>query len=149
MKTFKDKNHIIIQAKDAVKYPELLKLLDLNSKELKDWLLEDNDWDWVKTSKYLPVTMMFNDFRIEYRGNFQFGTFVVNDNVYVIFAIKPPKDVIAIVNWWLNDSENQIEIENKWESNNGKLGWKDVSEGIAYRGGSGYSYDLYAKTLIK
>lgn len=34
------------------------------------------------------------------------------------------------------------EIENSWGD------WNNVKEGIAYRGGSGYSYSLYAKELL-
>lgn len=48
-----------------------------------------------------------------------------------------------ILSWWLNGSENRIDLgDTTWNA------WDTVREGVAYRGGAGYFYSLYAKTLI-
>ena len=49
---------------------------------------------------------------------------------------------IDVLDWYYkNDCANEIEIKNSWEA------FDSVNEGIAYRGGSGYHYALYAKSL--
>lgn len=49
---------------------------------------------------------------------------------------------IDVLDWYYkNDCANEISIKNTWEV------FDTVNEGIAYRGGSGYTYALYAKSL--
>lgn len=63
-------------------------------------------------------------------------------NVYIITLTEYESEVYDIIKWWLNGCENEIEINNDWRA------WDTVKSGVAYRGGSGYCYALYAKELI-
>lgn len=75
------------------------------------------------------------------RGNICFDKHETNSTIYIIVDETLEQNEIDILVWWLEGAENEIEIDNTWND------WDRVKEGIAYRGGMGYSYNLYAKKL--
>lgn len=76
------------------------------------------------------------------RGDCMFTKHETTKNIYIITPYEYDFDFEDIIEWWLNGCENEVEINNNWHD------WNKVKSGIAYRGGSGYSYSLYAKELI-
>lgn len=78
------------------------------------------------------------------RGNV---CFVVHENkskMYVILErgdYETETDYINLIEWFLSGADGEIGIENNWND------WDNVQTGVAFRGGSGYCYALYAKTL--
>ena len=71
-------------------------------------------------------------------------SFVKHENTKYIYIVTPSEydfDFEDVVEWWLCGATNEIDIRNNWQD------WDDVKVGVAYRGGSGYSYALYAKEL--
>jgi hypothetical protein len=75
------------------------------------------------------------------RGDGMFVTLKTKNKTYIITKYELDFEAYDIIEWWLNGAENEIEIENNWND------WDKVLEGVAYRGGSGYTYGLYAKSL--
>lgn len=76
------------------------------------------------------------------RGNDLFVTHKTKNKVYIITPYELDFEAYDLIEWFINGAENAIEIENNWNE------WDKVKQGVAYRGGSGYSYSLYAKELI-
>jgi hypothetical protein len=75
------------------------------------------------------------------RGDSPFVTLKTKNKTYIVTPYELDCEAYDLIEWWLNGAENEIEIENNWDD------WDKVLEGVAYRGGSGYSYALYAKKL--
>lgn len=90
-----------------------------------------NDCDHVKTHGE------------EGRGCFPFVTLESKHNIYIIsmYDYGDESNAEDLINWWFDGAPNEIEINNTWDD------WDKVNEGIASRGGKGYVYALYAKTL--
>lgn len=78
----------------------------------------------------------------EGRGNFPFVKHENKGNIYIITLFEYESEFEEVIEWWLNGAENEVEINNNWDD------WNTVKIGVAYRGGSGYCYALYAKELI-
>lgn len=78
----------------------------------------------------------------EGRGNFPFVKYENKSKIYIISIHETDDETEEIINWWLQGCENECEIQNNWND------WDKVKTGVAYRGGSGYSYALYAKEMI-
>ena len=76
------------------------------------------------------------------RGNFPFVKHENKGNIYIITPFEYESEFDEVVEWWLNDTENEINIYNNWND------WNTIKSGVAYRGGSGYTYALFAKELI-
>jgi hypothetical protein len=76
------------------------------------------------------------------RGEAMFLKHENKHNIYIITLTEYESEVYDIIKWWLNGCENEIEINNNWND------WDTVKSGVAYRGGSGYCYALYAKELV-
>ena len=75
------------------------------------------------------------------RGNRCFNTFDIGNTKYIVSVYDLEADELEILKWWLNGCIDEIEINNNWTE------WDNVKTGIAYRGGSGYCYSLYAMEL--
>jgi hypothetical protein len=78
----------------------------------------------------------------EGRGNYNFVKYENKSKIYIITDFDFDEEVEEVINWWLNGCVNECEIQNNWND------WDKVKTGVAYRGGSGYAYSLYAKELI-
>lgn len=76
------------------------------------------------------------------RGNFPFVKHENKSKIYIISMWETDDETEEIINWWLQGCENECEIDNNWDD------WDKVKTGVAYRGGSGYSYALYVKELL-
>ena len=83
----------------------------------------------------------------EGRGEIPFITVKIDDTeIYILCDLLLEQfecldEATNILEWFIAGAENNIEIDNNWTE------WDKVKKGIAYRGGSGYSYRLYAKEL--
>lgn len=81
------------------------------------------------------------------RGEIPFITVKIDDTeIYILCRLSLDHygcedEAKDIVEWFINGADNEIEIDNNWTD------WDKVKKGIAYRGGSGYFYSLYAKEL--
>jgi hypothetical protein len=75
------------------------------------------------------------------RGDVCFITVENKSVIYIIGLYDFESEEEDVVNWWLDGAKDEIEINNTWDD------WDKVKTGIAYRGGSGYCYSLYAKEL--
>lgn len=75
------------------------------------------------------------------RGGFPFIKHENKGNIYIITPFEYDWDFEDVIEWWLKGSEGEISIRNNWDD------WDTVQSGVAYRGGSGYCYALYAKEL--
>ena len=80
------------------------------------------------------------------RGSQMF--FIVKDvdgKDYAVHYNDPDSETIALIDWFLNGADGDLigedGLENNWND------WDKVKRGVAYRGGSGYCYGLYAKEL--
>lgn len=79
------------------------------------------------------------------QGEIPFIEVTVNDTtIYILSSILVEHydcfdKAVEILEWYIGGAENSKEIDNNWNT---------VKEGIAYRGGSGYTYSLYAKELL-
>lgn len=78
----------------------------------------------------------------EGRGYCQFVKLENKNTIYIVTPYEYDSEFYDIIEWWLNGSENEIDIENNWNE------WNKVNKGVAYRGGAGYSYSLFAKELF-
>ena len=84
------------------------------------------------------------------RGNHMFVDYKGKDTHYIIHYDADDAEAIELINWWLDGAEGDLignvgskgSLENTWQD------WDKVKTGVAYRGGSGYCYGLYAKELI-
>jgi hypothetical protein len=82
----------------------------------------------------------------EGRGNHMFVTCDVDDIKFIIhYDMDDSDEAIALIDWWLDGAKGDLigknGMENTWSD------WDKVQTGVAYRGGSGYCYGLYAKEL--
>lgn len=77
----------------------------------------------------------------EGRGDTDFNTIDIGNVRYIITMFEIEDIEMEVLKWWQNSFENEIEIDNNWDE------WNKVEKGIAYRGGSGYCYALYAMEL--
>lgn len=137
--------HLHIDIDDIPSYPELAEAFDLDlsldAESTRDQLTDIwYDCDHVKLHGE------------EGRGNHMFVTHDVNDTKFIIHWNVDDDEAIALIDWWLDGAEgdlvgnaglsrDQYVLENTWND------WNKVQTGVAYRGGSGYCYALYAKTL--
>jgi len=93
-----------------------------------------HDCDHVKTSGE------------EGRGREMFIDVSVGGIKYIIWFYEPSEQAIKLVEWFLNGAKGDLIDGEKLSNNWGD--WNKVEKGVAYRGGSGYSYALYAKELL-
>lgn len=106
---------------------------------LKDLYL---DCDWVKSNGEILCFVDYKNINNKYFID-------KNNTIYILLLTNESiKDVesnfINVLDWYYkNECENEIDIENTF------VAFENVNEGIAYRGGSGYTYALYAKSLNK
>lgn len=81
------------------------------------------------------------------RGNVIFTKFdVKGTSIYIMldpdYVDYDYDKAVNILKWWINGAENNLvdtELDNNWND------WNKVNQGVAYRGGSGYFYALYAR----
>lgn len=52
------------------------------------------------------------------------------------------EEAVEVLEWYIGGAKNSKDIDNNWND------WNTVKEGVAYRGGRGYYYSLYAKELL-
>lgn len=87
----------------------------------------------------------------EGRGNHMFITCDVDDTKFIIHRDDDDDgEATKLIDWFLDGAEGDLignagsdgELKNTWYD------WDKVQTGVAYRGGSGYCYGLYAKELI-
>jgi hypothetical protein len=113
--------------------PELLERLAIEDRDEIDTEMSDYwfDCDYVKTHGEAG------------RGSVEFIIVETEDRKYVIYNGEPADDEDAeeLVNWFLTGRPGEVEIDNTWAA------WNDVEKGIAYRGGMGYAYALYAREV--
>jgi len=76
------------------------------------------------------------------RGDVMFTTFNIDETTYIIGYDEIDKHARKIIMWWLEGAEGDKDVDNNWKA------WDTVKEGVAYRGGAGYYYDLFAKSLL-
>ena len=140
MKTAKNILHIDID--EVAGYPELLERLSVNAADLdnEDFDLRSelsdiwHDCDYVKTHGELG------------RGNHMFFVVTEGDTTFIVhYDLDDSDEAISLIDWFLAGAEGDLigdgGLENTWSD------WDKVQSGIAYRGGSGYCYALYAKEL--
>lgn len=124
-----------IDIDEIAEYPALAQAFDIDvNEDVRDQLVDFwIDCDHVKV------------YGEEGRGNHMFVTHDVDDTKYIIHYDSDDSEAITLINWWLDGAEGNLigknGIENNWPD------WDKVETGVAYRGGSGYCYGLYAKTL--
>jgi len=119
-----------ISESEALFIAELQDRLDVTDEDKDNGYIQDlfaADPDYIRFAK------------CEGRGQTPFIAVTENEVTYIITPAEIESDEEEIVNWWLEGAKNQINIENNWQD------WQNVNQGIAYRGGSGYCYALYAK----
>lgn len=83
------------------------------------------------------------------RGDHCFVDYKGEDTRYIIhLSDADDSEAVDLINWWLDGAEGDLvgsdegQIDNNWNA------WDTVKTGVAYRGGSGYCYALYAKELV-
>lgn len=82
------------------------------------------------------------------RGEIPFIDVTVNDTtIYILSSIDLNyhdcfEEAFEVLEWYIGGAKNSKEIDNNWND------WNTVKEGVAYRGGKGYYYSLYAKELL-
>ncbi len=115
---------------EALYIDELRDRLDITAEDKENGYIQDFfncDPDYIKSNE------------TDGRGQMPFVVITENDTTYIISDGELDEIELEIVQWWLDGAENELDIENNWNI------WNKVNHGIAYRGGSGYSYTLYAK----
>jgi len=120
-----------ITESDALFMLELKERLDITEEDIDKGEIQDFfccDPDYIKFRK------------CDGRGQTPFVIVTEGKTTYIITPYEIEPDEKEIVDWFLAGSENELDIENTWQD------WKNVNQGIAYRGGSGYCYGLYAKS---
>ena len=119
--------------KEEFKY--LDELFDIDD-EFEELSLFEGDPDYIKV------------FGEDGLGEIPFITASVNGTtIYIISSYYMEHyecydKAFEILEWYIGGAKNSKEIDNNWNA------WNTVKEGIAYRGGSGYFYSLYAKELM-
>lgn len=82
------------------------------------------------------------------RGEIPFIEVTVNDTtIYILSSYYMEyygcfDKAVEVLEWYIGGAKNSKEIDNDWDD------WDTVKEGIAYRGGQGYLYGLFAKELL-
>lgn len=125
-----------IDIDEIADYPALAEAFDIDvNEDVRDQLVDFwIDCDHVKV------------YGEEGRGDHRFVTHNVDDTKFIIhYDIDDPDEAIALIDWFLDGAEGDLIGENGLENNWND--WDKVETGVAYRGGSGYCYGLYAKTL--
>lgn len=117
-------------------YKYLNDLFDLDDENFDEFSLFESDPDFIKVNGE------------QGRGEIPFISVNVNGmeiyilSYYYLEHYNCEQEAREILEWFILGANNQKEIENSWDD------WNNVKEGIAYRGGSGYHYSLYAKELL-
>ena len=75
------------------------------------------------------------------RGDFPFFIIEFKTVVYFISMSEWNEETIELATWFWNGAVDEADIDNNWKT------WDKVKTGVAYRGGSGYYYALYAKEM--
>lgn len=118
-------------------YDYLTNLLDMGDEDFDVLSLFDDDPDFIKINgENGRGKAMFIDVKIE--------------DVTIYILISPSyygygyEDAVNVLEWFINGAKNDFmdALNNSWND------WDKVNKGVAYRGGSGYYYSLYAKELI-
>lgn len=125
-----------IDIDEIADYPALAEAFDIDvNEDVRDQLVDFwIDCDHVKV------------YGEEGRGDHRFVTHNVDDTKFIIhYDIDDSDEAIALIDWFLDGAEGDLIGENGLENNWND--WDKVETGVAYRGGSGYCYGLYAKTL--
>ena len=117
---------------------ELQEVFCINDDEIENGralTIFEGDPDYIKTNQE------------NNRGNIIFVTYETDNKIYIISNME--LDIIdkEIVGWWLSGAEGD-KIDPFSDNNNWNYWYNKVKKGIAYRGGSGYVYSLYAKEII-
>lgn len=124
-------------------YPALCERLDVNP-ELEDRDTGSNDIDEQMQDYWHDCDYVKLDGE-KGRGNHQFIDCKVGDTRFIIHRFDDDGEATKLIDWWLNGAEGDLigndGLENTWYV------WDTVHQGVAYRGGSGYCYGLYAKEL--
>lgn len=132
-----------IDVDDIGHYPELCERLNVNP-DLENRDNGDNSIDEQMQDCWYDCDYVKLDGE-DGRGNHQFIDVKTNDTRFIIHRDIDNDDAIAVIDWWLNGAEGDLigndGLGNTWYD------WEAVKTGIAYRGGSGYCYGLYAKEL--
>ena len=117
-------------------YKYLIDLFDLDDEDFEEFSLFEGDPDFIKVNGE------------QGRGEIPFisvnvnGTEIYILSNYYLDCYDCEQEASEILEWFIMGAENKKEIMNVWED------WDKVKEGIAYRGGAGYFYSLFAKELI-
>ena len=117
-------------------YKYLNELFDSEEEHFEEFSLFEGDPDFIKVNGE------------QGRGEIPFISVVVDGTeiyilpYYYLECYDCEQEAMEILEWFILGAKDQKEIENSWGD------WNNVKEGIAYRGGSGYYYSLYAKELI-
>jgi len=115
---------------------ELQEVFCINDDEIENGralTIFEGDPDYIKTNQE------------NNRGNIIFVTYETDNKLYIISNMELDIMDKEIVEWWLNGAKgDKIDDSN----NNWNYWYNKAKKGIAYRGGSGYVYSLYAKEII-
>ena len=120
-----------ITESQALYIEELQDRLSITEEDKDNGYIQDFfacDPDYIKTRK------------TDGRGQVPFVVVSENETTYIITPDELDDIEVGLVKWFLDGAKGELEIENNWQS------WQDVNTGIAYRGGRGYCYSLYAKS---
>ena len=123
---------------EVAHYPQLMERLDVpaDTEDVSEYLSDMwHDCDHVKSRGE------------DGRGNHMFFDVKTADTHFIIHYDDPDAEDVDLINWWLAGADGDLigrddnQLENNWND------WDKVKKGVAYRGGSGYCYGLYAKEL--
>lgn len=130
------KKTIILSESDVLygNYRTLQRVLGIKKEDKDQGEIIDlwYDCDYVKARDQIGVVV-----------NESFVTMDAGKTTYIITRNDLEQEHEDVLLWWLAGAENDLCISETWTE------WANVEEGIAYRGGAGYSYTFYTKSLIK
>jgi len=108
-----------ITEQDTLIIPELVELCCITQEDIENGEIQDFfacDPDYVKSDGYSTPFV------------------TVDDYIISPFELEPTDKVL--IKWYFRGAENRKNEKNSWEI------WSKTKDGIAYRGGVGYVYDI-------
>lgn len=119
-------------------YDYLNDLFEMDNEDFDVLTLFEGDPDFIKINGEVGRgEIMFIDVKIE-----DVTIYILISNDYYDYDWN---NAVNILQWFIDGAKDDL-INNETLSNNWN-DWNKVKSGVAYRGGSGYHYSLYAKSI--